>query len=173
MTGQWKRAACGKLFGALIGRNGIVLQVIERLQLLDQSLYPILAGIGRGEGDHADNRKPEIEAGTKAAHRFDVRRSIQAGKGNGGHAVRTVLIDREVAGDALQIRMRAEVNRAFLGELSEVIDVGRQVLQVDDALVEGEGFAAGLLVGLAAMAVCPYVGEDGIALDQQAVGSGF
>lgn len=59
-----RRAACGKLLGALIGRNGIVLQVIERLQFLDQSLYPILAGIGRGEGDHAYNRKPEIEAGT-------------------------------------------------------------------------------------------------------------
>jgi hypothetical protein len=38
LTGQRNRAAGGMLFGGLIGCNGIVLQVIERLQLLDQLL---------------------------------------------------------------------------------------------------------------------------------------
>lgn len=38
LTGHRKRAACGKLFRSLIGRNGIVLQVVEHLQFLDQSL---------------------------------------------------------------------------------------------------------------------------------------
>lgn len=42
---------------------------------------------------------------------------------------------------------------------------------MDYALLNGEGFAAGLLVGLAAMAVCQYAGEDGVELDQQAIGT--
>jgi hypothetical protein len=63
------------------------------------------------EGDHTDNRKAEVEAGTKAAHGFDMRRTYRLVR-----VTEVIPSGRfsliEVASDALQIRMRAEVDRA-------------------------------------------------------------
>jgi len=69
--------------------------------------------------------------------------------------------------------MRTVVDRSFVGLLRKPMDIRGSASHRCNRLVEGEGLAAGSLIGLAPVPIAPDLRQRGLLLEQEPIACGF